>query len=343
MPSTANSTLASHLTLALGRAGLDLASNSSQTDLTVSIDTSTPLGLYLVNVNGTSGPLTHSTTLSIAVEADFKMSASPTTISTNIGASTTSTITVEAVNGFTGTVSLSHPFFYNPAVSCNIDPFSVTLTSDITSASSTLTCSATSTGTFTGTIDGFHLPGLYHFVTITLIVTAPEQPNFGLTATSPDSVQTGVKATSTIAMIPTSGFIGTVNLSDSPLPSGLTCTPISPATVSDTSRTATISCSSTNPGTYNVTVMGTIGYVARTTSFTVTVTASPGAHQATILGLSPTSFYAIIGAMAVIIVIATVRLLLRRQKTILPAAAPAYRSPETGPSTRHQPPSQSVA
>src|SRR6202007_1510691 len=87
-------------------------------------------------VTGTSGSLTHSLTVTFNVQ-DFTIAASPSSASLIVNTAGTSTITVGAVNGFTGVVSL----VTNTTSSCNLSPTSVT-----GSGSSTLSCTFTSTG-----------------------------------------------------------------------------------------------------------------------------------------------------------------------------------------------------
>ena len=83
-------------------------------------------------------------------------------------------------------------------------------------------------------------------------------PDFRVTATHPSIVPAdGTTATSTIVVNPIYDFTGTVTLSDLPLPADLKCTAIDPTTIPDGLGTATLSCSSSVPGTYNVIIIGT--------------------------------------------------------------------------------------
>ena len=86
--------------------------------------------------------------------------------------------------------------------------------------------------------------------------------DFRVGATLPNTVPAdGTPATSIIFVSPINDFNGTVALSDLPLPAGLFCTAIVPATIPDGSGTATISCSSRLAGTYRVAIIGTSGEI----------------------------------------------------------------------------------
>jgi hypothetical protein len=120
--------------------------------------------------------------------------------------------------------------------------------------------------------------------------------DFMITATSPAAVDVGQSATSTITITGLNGFAGTVSLSDT-VPPGLTCGPISPATVTG-SGTATLSCSSTTPTNYVVTVTGMSGSLTHSTTATFsfvdfTVTASTPA--AATVGSTETSMVTVTG------------------------------------------------
>ena len=96
--------------------------------------------------------------------------------------------------------------------------------------------------------------------------------DFSISSTSV-TVPVGQSGTSTITLNSLSGFAGQVNLSDSPLPAGLTCNALNPSSVAlpPSPATATLTCSSTTAGTYSVTVTGTIGSLSHSTTFTFAV------------------------------------------------------------------------
>jgi uncharacterized membrane protein len=148
------------------------------------------------------------------------------------------------------------------------------------------------------------------------------QPDFGVSASSPSSTTAGQSATSSITITTMAGFAGTVNLSVTTQPSGLTCA-ASPSSIAQ-SGTATVSCSSTTPGTYTVTVTGTSGSTTRQSTFTMTVTQpSPASPQpTTILGLAQAIFYSILAGILVIIVAIGSLLRLRSKRSRPPRTIP---------------------
>jgi hypothetical protein len=85
---------------------------SGSSTLSVSTSTTTPAGTYTLTITGTSGTLVHSTTVRLVVNPvggtpDFTISVSPASLNVTRGNSGNYTVTIGAVNGFTGTVSLS--------------------------------------------------------------------------------------------------------------------------------------------------------------------------------------------------------------------------------------------
>jgi hypothetical protein len=124
--------------------------------LTVTTTTATAAGSYPVTITGTSGSLTHTTSVQLVVQAaapDFTLSATPTSRTVKRGSSTTYAITVNKLNGFAGSVSLSvagQPSRTTAAFS----PNPATSTSTLTITTRTNTTRSTYTLTFTGTSGG---------------------------------------------------------------------------------------------------------------------------------------------------------------------------------------------
>src|SRR4029077_599580 len=84
----------------------------------------------------------------------------------------------------------------------------------------------------------------------------------------------GANGSSTISVVSLNGFTGSVSLSASGLPSGVTAAlSATPATISST-LTLTASGTATG-GTATVTITGTSGNLTHTTSLSLTVTAVP--------------------------------------------------------------------
>jgi len=102
---------------------------------------------------------------------------------------------------------------------------------------------------------------------------ATPTPNFSLSA-SPASltVTQGTSGSSTITVTPSGGFTGSVTLSTSTLPSGVTATFGTNPTTSSSSVTFTASSTATT-GTTSVTITGTSGSLTHTTTISLTVNA----------------------------------------------------------------------
>jgi hypothetical protein len=241
--------------------------SSGSSTMTVTTSTSTLAGTYRITITGTSGSLSHSTTVSLTVnaagQANYSLSASPSSLTITQGNSGTSTITVTPQNGFTGSVSLSASGLPS-GVTPSFIPGSTTSTSTLTlTASSTAT-----TGSVTVTITGTS-GGLTHTTTIALTVNAG--PNFSLSA-SPNSlsVARGSTGTSTITINPTNSFNGSVSFSASNLPTGVTAAFSPNPSTSNSTVTLTVS-SSASTGTFSVRVRGRSGSLSHSVRISLTV------------------------------------------------------------------------
>jgi hypothetical protein len=222
--------------------------------------------------------------------SDFTLIPNTTIVPVSVSSganSSTDTINVASVNGFTGTVSLSCAV--PSPLSCTITP-SPTLASS-GSATSTLTINVpagAANGNFNVAITGKDSTGTYiHTLGITADVTGEvSTPTFALTNGGAITVVQGATTgnTSTMSVTPANAFTGTVNLScaTTTSPSGAT-SPVTcsiPASVSVTTAspvTATLTANSTattTPGAYVITVTATSGSVTQTSTVNVTVTSA---------------------------------------------------------------------
>jgi len=206
------------------------------------------------------------TTLSAPAASSFTLSANPGSLAVTQGNSVTSSITVNPLNGFTGSVSLTAtglPSGVTAAFGTNPTTGSSVLTLTAGSAAATGAATITITG-MSGTVAAS--------TTIGLTVNAPAQPSFTLSS-SPSAVSTsqGSSTTSTISVVPANGFTGGVTLAASGLPAGVTASfGTNPVTGSGV-LTLTASTTATS-GTATVTVKGTSGTLAASTTISLTIT-----------------------------------------------------------------------
>lgn len=240
-------------------------------------------GTYLLTIIGTSGALVHITVATFNFQ-DFRVSStSPTAVSP--GSSSISTISIAAVNGFGGTITIT------ATVPSGLTCGSLSQNSVTGSGTATLSCSSTSQSVYTVTISATS-GAITHTSTASFTFGAP--PDFTISASSPSSLNVGSSATSTITVGLINGFTNTLTLTTT-VPSGLSCNSLSKTSFAS-GGTATISCSSTIPATYMLTITGTSGSLVHTsiatyiflttslppTSLPLTLTAPTGPESATV-------------------------------------------------------------
>src|SRR5437016_2224007 len=209
-------------------------------------------GAYTVTITGTNGSVAHDTKIDATVTTpDFSLSASPNSVSFVANDSATSTVTLQSLYGFAGTVDLttsSAPIGVTTACS----PSSL-----LGNASATCTLNSTSTGPYGVTITGT-AGSLTHAISIDVSVTPVPVPDFSLYA-DPDSVSflAGESTTAIVGIVSSGGFAGPVDLTAVSVPGGITAT-CSPSTIAG-SETSTCTLSGTAAGRYTVDVSGTAG------------------------------------------------------------------------------------
>jgi hypothetical protein len=199
---------------------------------------------------------------------NYTLSASPSSLTVTQGSSGSSTITVTPSGGFTGSVTLSTsalPSGVTASFGTNPTTGSSVVTFTASSTATTGTTSITITGT-SGTLS--------HTTSISLTVNATATPNFSLSA-SPSSltVKQGTSGSSTISVTPSGGFTGSVTLSNSALPSGVTASFGTNPTTSSSVLTFTASSTATT-GTSTITITGTSGTLTHTTTISLTISSA---------------------------------------------------------------------
>jgi len=252
-------------------ASFNPTSTTGTSTLTLTASGTATTGTATVTITGTSGSLSHTTTVTLTVNAapNFTLSAAPSSLTVTQGNSGNSTITVNPTNGFNGSVSLSASGLPS-GVTASFNPASTTGTSTLTLTASTSAATGTTTVTITGTSGS-----LTHTTTVTLTVNTTPVPDFSLSA-SPSSLTViqGNSGNSTITVTPVNGFNGSVSLSASGLPSGVTAS-FNPASTTSTSTLTLTASGTATTGTVTVTVTGTSGSLTHTTTITLTVNPVP--------------------------------------------------------------------
>jgi len=135
--------------------------------MTVTTTSATPAGSYPVTITGTSGTLSHTTSVQLVVQAaapDFGLTPTPSSRSIARGGSTTYAIAVGPVNGFSGSVSLSVTGLPSRATG-TFSPNPATSTSTLTITTQRNVARGTRTLTIRGTSGA-----LVHTTTVTLVV-----------------------------------------------------------------------------------------------------------------------------------------------------------------------------
>ena len=216
------------------------------------------------------GPTLINTLTGSAAVANYTLSAAPASLSVVAGSTGTSTITVTPSNGFSASVALTATGLPT-GVTASFSPASATTTSTLTFTVAASAAAGTSTVTVTGTSGS-----LSHTTTVALTVTAAAVANYTLSA-SPSSVSVvvGSTATSTITVTPSNGFTGSVALTATGLPTGVTAA-FSPTSATTTSTLTFTASASAVAGTSTVTVTGTSGSLTHSTTIALTVTAAGG-------------------------------------------------------------------
>ncbi len=130
------------------------AASASGSTLTLTVASTAAVGSSVMTITGTSGAISKTTTLSLAVtqaaSPSFSLSATPAAVAVTQGATATSTISVAPANGFTGSVALAASGLPG-GVTASFSPATTTGTSTLTLAASAAAVTGAATVTITGT------------------------------------------------------------------------------------------------------------------------------------------------------------------------------------------------
>ncbi len=208
-----------------------------------------------------------------APSPDFAISDSPSALSVTQGATANDAITITPQNGFTGSVSFSASGLPS-GVTASFSPTSSTTGSTVTFTASSTATTGTSTVTITGTSGS-----LTHSTTVALTVAAKASADFSLSSSpSTLSVTQGTAGSSTVTVNKLNGFSGSVSLTASGLPSGVTAS-FNPASTTSTSTLTLTAAATAATGTSTVTITGTSGSLTHSTTLSLTVNASGTSTQ----------------------------------------------------------------
>src|SRR3989454_665518 len=211
---------------------------------------STTAGTYKVMIVANGSPGSYSQTTSVDVHVgDFTISASSGSI--NVGAPGASiTISLTSTFNFAGSVDLSAVVDPSTAVNVVCPTSAVPLTANVTSVAS-CTLSSTSSDTYQITLTGKGTPGTASHDAISIVHVG----DFAISVT-PTDINSGSNGSISVSLTGINNFAGTISLSPTSSPSGLTIT--CPTTNIAANSAVTTSCiaTSVSPGTYSVTITG---------------------------------------------------------------------------------------
>ena len=241
------------------------ASAAKTSTLTLTAATNAAPGTFALTVIGTSGITISKATiaLTVAAPASFTLSATPASLSVTPGSSGSSTIAINAANGFNAAVLFSASGLPT-GVTAAFGPVTAARTSTVTFTAASTAAAASATVTITGT------SGTLVSKTAIALTIAPA-PGFSLSASpSTLSIAQGATGNSTITLLAQNGFAAGVTLTMSAPPAGVTGSFSAGATSASCILTLTAT-NSAAPGPSTVTITGKSGSLTQTVSIALTV------------------------------------------------------------------------
>src|SRR6266516_3324899 len=162
--------------------------------------TSTTAGTYVVTINGLGGTnnlITNSTTVTVTVTGGggINIGASPTSVTTVVGAPGTSTVTLTSRGGFTG--SGSYSYTATGGLTCTFSPTTFTLGA---TATTTLSCSSPTVQTDTATVTATS-GTTTNSTTVTFVIQKASTTTTVVSSANPSVFGQAVTFTATVAVV----------------------------------------------------------------------------------------------------------------------------------------------
>jgi hypothetical protein len=220
----------------------------------------------LVGCGGGGGGYSGSNTTPPPPTPDFTLSASPSTLNIAPGSSGGVQVAVAAQNGFTGTVTVTPSGLPTGVTSAAVD-----IAAGGSGTLNFAVASLAAAGTFPISLQG-KSSAISHTASFSLVVPAsPPSPDFSLTVSpSTLTVVRGSSGNIQISITPKNGFTGSVAISTTNLPGGITVAPVSvPA---GNAGTVTLDVApATGPGPFTISLSGTSGTLSHSASVALKV------------------------------------------------------------------------
>jgi hypothetical protein len=238
------------------------ANSSTGTVMTLTAGSSAAAGTSTITINGISGSLTASTTVTVTVVLPkFTLTPSTPAITISRPNSASFIVAIGATGGFTGSVALS----------AAVLPAGLTAAFSAASGTAGSVFTVTASSTAAAGVYPITINGVSGSLTASTVITVTVViPNFTLTPSAPSvTISRPGTATSTISVGAVNGFTGSVQFSLGTLPAGVTAT-----WGTGSGNLLTIAAAGTAAtGTFPVTVTGVSGTLKATTTVSATVVA----------------------------------------------------------------------